>query len=91
MLKNIISAIFLITAMASSTAAMAENTQTTESVNLALISSETSTKQDENVLAQAATDSLQAEETSNVPAAATGWMFTFALIGFVLLSNRRGV
>jgi hypothetical protein len=88
MLKNIISAVFLTTIIASSTVSMAATTHeaTSEHVTLAA-----NIAHDENVLAQATNNSFQAEETSNVPSAAAGWTFAFALLGFVMLSNRRGV
>lgn len=92
MLKNIISTIFLISVMASPTATMAASTQAAEIVNITDISNEASAVLEENVLMQATTEvGFQAEDTSNVSSVATGWMFTFALLGFVLLSNRRGV
>lgn len=87
MLKNIISAVFLTTIIASSTVSIAATIHETASEHVTLAAN---TAHDENVLAQATNNSFQAEETSNVPSAA-GWTFALALLGFVMLSNRRGV
>ena len=86
MLKNIISAVFLTTIIASSTVSIAATThQAHENITL------TNAVLDENAIAETTNSNFQAEEASNVPSAAAGWTFALALLGFVMLSNRRGV
>jgi hypothetical protein len=90
MLKHAISAIFFIACMAASTGSIAASNQVTEHVNATTGNHETPNTAP-STLIQNSAESFQTDQSNNVTSATTGWMFTFALLGFVLLSNRRGV
>ncbi|MGB2831983.1 MAG: hypothetical protein WBC07_03470 [Methylotenera sp.] len=89
MLKNIISAVFFTAIIATSMPTIAADNQAIEKVNIAVISDEVAALNDEEALESKS--AYQDTETDGLTAGTTAWLFTFALVGFVLLSNRRGV
>lgn len=85
MLKNIISAIFFTTIIATSMPGLAADKQAPEKVIAKANHEVTVSSNDKAVTSKHA---QQNAETSNVTTATASLLFAFALLGFVLLSNR---
>ena len=85
MLKNIISAIFFTTIIATSMSGLAADKQAPERVTATVNHEVTASSHDKAVSSK---NAQQSAEASNVTTATASLLFAFALLGFVLLSNR---
>ncbi len=93
MLKKIISAVFVASILAAPASVLADNKPVVAKVNVAMLGDNLLGESDKsNVKARASNENRdQNADLNNSTTPATGWILSFALLGFVLLSNRSGV
>ena len=85
MLKNIISAVFFTTILATSVPSLAVEKEVSEKA-IATVSHEVTATTDQK--SASSKNTQQNTEANNVTTATASLLFAFALLGFVLLSNR---
>ncbi|HNZ56395.1 MAG TPA: hypothetical protein PKL58_03455 [Methylophilaceae bacterium] len=85
MLKNIISAVFFTTILATSMPSLAVEKEVSEKV-IATTSHEVTATSDQK--SASSKNTQQSAEANNITTATASLLFAFALLGFVLLSNR---
>lgn len=89
MLKKIASAACFATLMVTLSATLAANTQALENTNVASVVSSAPSTKDNHVVANSSRNTGETADAGTLSPSA--WMLAFALVGFVLLSNRRAI
>lgn len=91
MLKKIAIAAFFTLITATSSVTLAANSQVSEHTNIVSAANAVPVTQQEHAAALTSANTGEAADTGTLSPSASAWMLGLALVGFVLLSNRRAI
>ena len=91
MLKKIASVALFATLMVTSSVTLAANTQASENTNVVVAVNAVPAIKDEHAVTLSSANTGETADASTLSPSASAWMLAFALVGFVLLSNRRAI
>ncbi|HOY70179.1 MAG TPA: hypothetical protein PL131_10460 [Methylotenera sp.] len=91
MLKKIAIAAFFTLVTATSSVTLAANSQVSERTNIVSAVNDVPATQQEHTTALTSANAGEATDAGTLSPSASAWMLGLALVGFVLLSNRRAI
>ena len=91
MLKKMASVAFFVTLLLNSAGTLAADTQALENTNILIATSETPETKNEHAVALNSANAGETADAGTMSPSASAWILGLALLGFVLLSNRRAI